>query len=106
MKKNRPGVLVTVLAPPARREALCGILFTETTTLGVRYAEMSRERLARETQTIDTPVGPVRIKVARRHGAVMNASPEFDDCARVAAERGLPIKTVQALATKAWLERG
>jgi pyridinium-3,5-bisthiocarboxylic acid mononucleotide nickel chelatase len=106
MKKNRPGVLVTVLAPPARREALCGILFTETTTLGVRYAEMSRERLARETQTVETPVGPIRFKVARRNAAVVNASPEFDDCARVAAERGLPIKTVQALATKAWIDRG
>jgi pyridinium-3,5-bisthiocarboxylic acid mononucleotide nickel chelatase len=105
MKKNRPGVLVTVLAPPERREALSRVLFTETTTIGVRYAEMSRERLAREIEIIQTPVGPIRFKVARRSGAVMNAAPEFDDCARIAAERRLPIKTVQALATKAWLDR-
>jgi pyridinium-3,5-bisthiocarboxylic acid mononucleotide nickel chelatase len=105
MKKNRPGVLVTVLAAPDRREALSGVLFRETTTLGVRYVEMSRERLTREIETIETPVGPIRFKVAHRDGAVMNAAPEFDDCARAAAERGLPVKTVQALATKAWLDR-
>jgi len=106
MKKNRPGVLVTVLAPPDRRDAISGVLFTETTTIGVRYAEVSRERLARDTQTIETPIGPIRFKVARRNGTVMNAAPEFDDCARIAAERRLPIKTVQALAVKAWLDSG
>jgi pyridinium-3,5-bisthiocarboxylic acid mononucleotide nickel chelatase len=105
MKKNRPGVLVTALAPPDRRDAISRVLFTETTTIGVRYAEMARERLDRETTTIETPVGPIRFKVARRNGTVMNAAPEFEDCARAAAARGLPIKTVQALATKAWLDR-
>ena len=105
MKKNRPGTLVTVLAPPDRRDALSGVLFTETTTIGVRYHEVRRERLEREVITIGTAVGPVRFKVARRHGRVMNASPEFDDCARAAADRSLPIKEVQALAMKAWLDR-
>jgi len=104
MKKNRPGVLVTVLAPPERREALSGVLFAETTTIGVRYVEMERERLEREVRTIETPVGPIRVKVARRGGAVVNASPEFDDCVRAATDRGLPVKSVQAIATRAWLE--
>jgi len=105
MKKNRPGTLVTVLAPPDRRDGLSGVLFTETTTIGVRYQDVRRERLEREVITIETAVGPVRFKVARRHGRVMNASPEFEDCARAAAERSLPIKDVQALAMKAWLDR-
>ena len=105
MKKSRPGTLVTVLARPEDREKLSGILFAETTTIGVRYQEMMRECLEREVVTIDTPVGEIRFKVARRDGRVQNASPEFDDCARIAAERAIPVKTVQAIATKAWLDR-
>jgi uncharacterized protein (DUF111 family) len=104
MKKNRPGTLGTVLCRPAERDALAGILFTETTTIGVRYQEMVRERLEREIRAIETPLGRIRFKVATRGGRTMNAAPEFDDCARIAAERGLPIKDVQAIATKAWLE--
>ena len=104
MKKNRPGTLVTVLAPPDRLDALSGVLFTDTTTIGVRHQEMARERLDRRVETLETPVGPIRFKIASRGGRVVNASPEFDDCARAAAERGLPIKDVQALATRAWLE--
>jgi uncharacterized protein (DUF111 family) len=105
MKKNRPGTLVTVLARPTDREALAGVLFTDTTTIGVRYQEMRRECLDREVRNIDTPLGVIRFKVAKRDGRILNASPEFDDCARVAAERGLPIKDVQAIATKSWLDR-
>lgn len=105
MKKNRPGTLVTVIAPPEKRHELSGVLFRETTTIGVRYQEMHRERLERELRTVGTPVGPIKFKVARRDGSIVNAAPEFEDCARAAAERGLPIKDVQALATKAWLER-
>jgi len=106
MKKNRPGTLVTVIAPPARREAIAGILFTHSTTIGLRYQEMQRDTLEREMRTIDTPLGAVRFKVATRGGRVLNAAPEFDDCARIAEERGLPIKEVQAIATRAWLEAG
>ncbi len=105
MKKNRPGTLVTVVAPPERRDPLSAVLFRETTTLGVRYQEVERECLDREVVEIATPIGPVRFKVARRRGAVVNAAPEFDDCARLAAERGLSVKEVQAIATKAYLDR-
>jgi pyridinium-3,5-bisthiocarboxylic acid mononucleotide nickel chelatase len=105
MKKNRPGTLVTVIAPVARRDALAGVLFTDTTTIGVRHHEMSRERLEREIVTIATPAGPIRFKVASRGGRLMNASPEFEDCARAAAQCGLAIKDVQAQAIKAWLDR-
>ena len=106
MKKNRPGVLVTVVARPDDRTRLSGVLFAETTTIGVRYREMRRERLAREERRIATPVGTIRFKIATRDGRVLNAAPEFEDCARAAAERGLPIKDVQAMAMKAWLETG
>ena len=106
MKKNRPGTLVTVVAPPERREALAGLLFAESTTIGVRVTETARERLDREVVTVESPIGPVRIKVARRDGVVVNAAPEFEDCARLAAERGLPVKAAQALAVRAWLDAG
>jgi hypothetical protein len=105
MKKNRPGTLVTVIAPPDRRDALAGILFTDTTTIGVRHREMLRERLERTIRTIDTPVGPIRFKIASRDGLIVNASPEFDDCVKAASERGLSIKEVQARAVKAWIDR-
>ncbi len=104
MKKNRPGTLVTAIASPGRREAIVSVLFTDTTTIGVRYSEMLRDRLDREIRMIETPVGAIRFKVAGRDGRILNAAAEFDDCARVAAERGMSIKDVQAIATKAWLD--
>jgi pyridinium-3,5-bisthiocarboxylic acid mononucleotide nickel chelatase len=105
MKKNRPGTLVTVLAPPDRRDLLAGIVFRESTTIGVRYHEVQRERLDREVVPVETPLGTIRFKVARHNGIVVNASPEFDDCVGIAADRGLPVKDVQAIATRAWLNR-
>ena len=105
MKKNRPGTLVTVIAPPGRRESLCEILFGESTTIGLRVTETLRERLDRETVAVETPVGIVRLKIARRGGKELNAAPEFEDCARLAAERRIPVKEVQAIAVKAWLDR-
>jgi len=105
MKKGRPGTLVTILSTPALRETLTGILFSETTTIGVRYQEMMRERLDREIHSVVTPVGTIRFKVASRDGRRINAAPEFDDCAQIAAERAMPIKDVQAIAMKAWLDR-
>jgi len=105
MKKNRPGTLLTIIAPPDRRERLTSLVFSETTSIGLRYREMTRECLERETVTVDTPFGPLTMKVARRNGQVLNASPEFDDCARVARDRGVPLKDVQAAALKAYLDR-
>jgi uncharacterized protein (TIGR00299 family) protein len=104
MKKNRPGTLVTVVAPPDRRDAITAVLFAHSTTIGVRYQEMQRDTLEREIRSIETPLGAIRFKVATRAGRVLNAAPEFEDCARIAAARGVPIKEVQAIATRAWLE--
>jgi pyridinium-3,5-bisthiocarboxylic acid mononucleotide nickel chelatase len=105
MKKNRPGTLLTIIASVEGRERLTATVFRETTTIGVRYREMTRECLERESVDVQTPLGTVRFKVARRDGRVLNASPEFDDCARIARERDLPLKDVQAAAMKAFLDR-
>ena len=106
MKKNRPGTLVSIVAPPQARERLTAIVFRETTTIGVRFREMSRECLERETVTVQTPFGAVGIKLARRGGEVLNAAPEFEDCARLAAASGRPVKDVQAAAMKAYMDHG
>jgi uncharacterized protein (TIGR00299 family) protein len=106
MKKNRPGTLLSVIAVPDAREALTATIFRETTTIGVRYREMTRECLDRRTVTVTTSLGDVRIKVAARNGRILNASPEFDDCVRLAAEHDVPAKNVQAMAMKAWLDAG
>ncbi len=105
MKKNRPGTLLTLIAAPEARERLTSTIFRETTTIGVRYREMARECLDREMVAVTTPFGEVRMKVARRGGEVLNASPEFEDCARLARERDVPVKDVQAAAAKAFLDR-
>ena len=105
MKKNRPGTLMTIVARPEQRETMTEIVFRESTTIGVRYQELARECLDREMVTVTTPLGPVRFKVARRRGRVLNAQPEFDDLAKLSQERGIPIKDLQALAHKAWLDR-
>jgi uncharacterized protein (DUF111 family) len=102
MKKGRPGTLLTVLAPVSLREAVCALLFRETTTIGVRFEQVERETLDRTWVDVATPGGPIRIKVARRRGVVVNAAPEFDDCVRVAAGTGRPIKEIQAEAMDAW----
>jgi pyridinium-3,5-bisthiocarboxylic acid mononucleotide nickel chelatase len=106
MKKNRPGTLLSVIAAPEAREALTATIFRETTTIGVRYRDMTRECLDRRTVTVTTSIGDVRIKVAARNGQVLNASPEFDDCVRLGAEHDVPAKNVQAMAMKAWLDGG
>jgi uncharacterized protein (TIGR00299 family) protein len=102
MKKNRPGTLLSVIAPSASREKLTSIVFRETTTIGVRYREMTRECLDRETRTVSTPFGDVRFKIARRDGEILNASPEFEDCVNLANRHGRPIKEIQAAAIKAF----
>jgi uncharacterized protein (TIGR00299 family) protein len=102
MKKNRPGTLLTVVARPVLRAPMIDVIFRETTTIGLRYYDVDRECLERQTITVETPLGPVRFKVARRGGRVVNAAPEFEDCAKLAAANGVPIKEVQAIATKAY----
>lgn len=102
MKKNRPGTLVTVVAPPGRREAMLEILFRETTTIGVRHRESARECLDRESVQVPTAFGTVRVKVARRTGMAPKAAPEFDDCVRLGREHGVAVRDVQAAAMRAY----
>jgi uncharacterized protein (TIGR00299 family) protein len=102
MKKNRPGTLLTVVAPPELRSTLADIVFRETTTIGLRHHEVEREVLQREIVRVDTAVGAVRFKLAWRDGRVVNAVPEFEDCQAIARARNLSVKDVQAIALHAY----
>jgi len=102
MKKNRPGTLLTVIAPPEKRSQMADVIFRETTTIGLRHAEVERECLAREIVVVETPLGTVRFKIARRDGRIVNATPEFDDCTKLAAANNLSVKEVQTIAIQAY----
>jgi hypothetical protein len=105
MKKGRPGHLLQVLAPPHTAEVLSRIIFQETTTIGIREHRVSRTTLDRESVEVETEHGRVRIKVSRLDGDVVNFAPEYEDCARIAREKGIPLKRVQAGALRAYLNR-
>jgi uncharacterized protein (DUF111 family) len=104
MKKNRPGVLLSVLAPESALSALETILFRETTTFGIRRHAVQRSKLNRRDVTVSTPWGPVQGKLGWRDGQAPVFSPEYEDCARVARERGIPLRDVFAATTKAYQE--
>jgi uncharacterized protein (DUF111 family) len=91
---------VQVLAPLDHADALCRILFLETTTIGLRRHRARRSVLERESVTVETPYGAVSVKVARLDGAVVNVAPEYEDCARLAREKRVPLKEVQAAAMR------
>jgi len=102
MKKNRPGMLLTVLCKPANADTLTKLIFAETTTLGVRMREERRAALARRTVEVKTPWGSVRMKVANLNGTVANYAPEYEDCRRIAEESGVPLKRVMQEAMSAY----
>jgi pyridinium-3,5-bisthiocarboxylic acid mononucleotide nickel chelatase len=87
------------------RDALAELLLSESTTLGLRYHRAERLALERRFEEVDTAFGRVRIKLGLRGGAVINAQPEFEDCRRLASERGVPVKDVLADALASWRRR-
>ncbi|MGA8202302.1 MAG: nickel pincer cofactor biosynthesis protein LarC [Candidatus Sulfotelmatobacter sp.] len=103
MKKNRPGTLLTVLCKPENARELTRLIFTETTTLGVRRREETRQTLARRWENVGTPWGEVRMKIASMNGTVTNYAPEYEDCRRIAMENRVPLKMVMQEAAQAYL---
>ncbi len=105
MKKNRPGMLLTVLCKPEDAGKLTQLIFAETTTLGVRRRDEMRETLARRWEKVHTPWGEVRIKIASMNGTVTNYAPEYEDCRRIAAEHRVPLKRVMGEAVESYLSK-
>jgi uncharacterized protein (TIGR00299 family) protein len=106
MKKGRPAHTLSVLVPPQEADAVHRVIFTETSTIGVRTVRVDRRALARQTRTVTVEGHPVRVKTALLDGAVVNAQPEYDDVAEVAAKLGRPVKVVLAAANAAVHEHG
>jgi len=98
MKKNRPGVLLSVLCGREEKSAVMKLLFMETTTLGVRSYEVSRRALERSVVRVETQYGPIDVKVAHLDGRVVNEMPEFEQCRTAATKANVPLKVVEEAA--------
>lgn len=98
MKKNRPGVLLSLLCRDAERAELIEMLFEETTTLGVRSYEVERRALERQIVRVETQYGPIDVKVARLNGNVVNQMPEYEQCRQVARSANVPLRVVEEAA--------
>ena len=102
MKKNRPGIEITVLCHPEDSDKIAEALFLETTTIGIRVYEARRQVLKRELITVETDYGLAKVKIASRNGTVLNIAPEYDDCSKLATEKRVPLKQVMLAAQMAY----
>lgn len=105
MKKNRPGMLLTVLCRPEDSGPLTRLIFAETTTLGVRMRQEKRATLVRRQLAVATKWGEVRMKLANLNGSVSNYAPEYEDCRLIAEQQHVPLKAVMQEAIKVYLEK-
>src|SRR5438445_3143447 len=102
MKKNRPGILLTVLCKPQDTNALLSLIFAETTTFGARTYRAQRRTLPREHVSVSTSFGDVRIKISRVNERVLHVAPEYDDCRKLAVEKNVPLQRVISEALRAY----
>jgi len=101
MKKNRPGFMLTVLCEPSKTDSLARMVFAETSSFGLRVETVRRLKLRREFQTVETPFGPVRMKLGWLGGELLRRSPEFEDCRALSEKSGVPLMEVYQVALAA-----
>lgn len=101
MKKNRPGVMLSVLCRDSDREKLSQMLFSETTTLGLRSYSVERRALQRESVRVETPYGPIDVKVAKLNGHIVNQMPEYEQCREAARRANVALRIVEEAARNA-----
>lgn len=94
MKKNRPAVMLQLLCRNSAVDALKRILFKETTTLGIRYYPLTVHRLERRFRKVETSWGEVTVKEGLYEGEIVQSAPEYEDCRKIALEKGVPLKKV------------
>ncbi len=104
MKKNRPALKVTCICAVSDVDKVAEVIFRETTTIGIRYTTAHRKTLRREFSKVQTAFGEVSMKVSLLDGSAVNFVPEFEDCRRLAAEKGVALKEVQSSAIHAYLQ--
>ena len=102
MKKNRPATMISILCSQEKREVLTELLYTETTTLGVRVREIERECLPREMEKIVTEFGEIDVKIARHGEKIVNAKPEYDQLREIALKSNLPLREVESIVLQAF----
>jgi len=100
MKKNRPGVLLTVLCDATDADKFAELMLRETSTFGVRRYLVERRKLQRELVTVKTPHGEVTVKLGKLDGKVLQAAPEFESCRELAEQAGVPVKQVYEAAVR------
>jgi pyridinium-3,5-bisthiocarboxylic acid mononucleotide nickel chelatase len=105
MKKNRPGILVTVVTPEALLEEVSDVFFRETTTIGIRFHEAQRKTLERQVEVIESEFGKVNVKVSTLNGKIVNFSPEYEDCRRIATQQSVPYKWVHSRIIQEFMNR-
>ncbi len=101
MKKNRPAVMLTIICRPEEGDAMAQLLLSETSTLGVRMQQVQRLKAQRTQQQIETPLGTLLVKVKRLGSRIISASPEYEECRRIALERGISLEEVYEVARQA-----
>src|SRR5262249_29718519 len=106
MKKNRPGILLSVLCAQGEADKFSELILRETTAFGVRRYSAERRKLVREFASVPTPWGEVTIKAGKLDGKVIHAAPEFESCRKAADSRGIPLKAVYEAALKAFKDSG
>jgi uncharacterized protein (TIGR00299 family) protein len=94
MKKGRPAILLSVLTDKAKTDVVLDTIFRETTSIGVRIQEVKRKKLGREIKIVDTMYGNVRIKISKQGDEILSATPEYEDCRRIAEEKQIPLKQI------------
>ncbi|GJM26299.1 MAG: UPF0272 protein [Phycisphaerae bacterium] len=102
MKKGRPGVVLTVICELKDQRRIEDIIFSETSTFGIRHRSMQRTKLHREHRSVETPYGPIRIKIGSRDGNELSAAPEYEDCAAAAKKHDVALRMVVAAAMKSY----
>lgn len=105
MKKGRPGIMLNVLVESELLNVVEEVIFSETTTLGVRYMHASCHRLARDFEIVQTQWGPMSVKVGYHQGKLVQYAPEFKECERVARQHQVPLKKVYDEVRKQFMER-
>jgi len=101
MKKNRPGVLLTVLCAEADADKFAGLVLCETSSFGIRCHTAARRKLRREFASVKTPFGKVTVKIGRLNGRVVQTAPEFESCKKLAEQAKVPLKQIYEAAVKA-----
>jgi uncharacterized protein (DUF111 family) len=98
MKKGRSALKLSVLCSISIKNELEAIIFEETSSIGIRSYSVNRTALDRREETVETPWGPVRVKISSLNGKICSATPEYEDCRELASENNVPLKSVMKAA--------